>query len=1705
MPFDPEKYLTEQKTSSFDPAKYLAENKTSGFDPAKYLAESSSLPEQATTADLIKLRRGERPTPAPAKPVVGRTVTPATGVVPYEPTSEFAGMEMEEEKRVPMYTFDDLWQRDDLFSIIQDYAKARGGKEFKGDITDVKAARAATTADLIAKRKGEVPAQTRQEFVADWMQSMREKELNVLLAALPELNYLRNATPDQAATVALAHKVYQETAGVTEKGGQTGFRPYGDTIKALATDPLNYLGFIFGKGTGVAISKTTSEAIKKAAITGTAVTTEALVGGAGDIVDQRIQQEVSKAAGEKVDELNPWRIGAAMILSGATAGYGAGKVATRPKPTEGFLKEELKKRAEEVIPQTPTSPVTSLEKKLIDPVNQQIDEEVSRFMKAEGAKILDQFGPTSALMDAKVATELSGRAVRVALRVIQDDPQFMVKPSQKTSDAIARVFSSLDTIDDAVLERAIRAEGLTPADFAAANKMTVSDAARVMQQYSEASKLMSRLRGADPEFNKQMKELYDETDEPMGVFQRGIEVVKAVERESKAWITSGIDTTMRNVAGTSIGLTAKAGSDIMEGFIYSLGVVGKDIVTGKGVKAGTQRAMKSFAGSIQDATRTLVYMKKNGLAGEVTDTLLEHSPALRSNLLSALQETSNKDISRIGKIANTFNTAQDVFFRRAIFTASVETQLRRQGMDMYAMIADNKLIPTEILSRAVDDALKASFSYMPKPGKKGIEGAAESGANQIIRLIEKTPFTSLAVPFPRFMANAMAFQYRYSPLGAAGTLSDYSTALRASKSGDTAKATEYIRRGNLKGAQALVGIGALMAAYDYRKNNLDTEWYNVKNEDGSTTDIRAVFPLAPYFAVADLYARFEQGVPLKTAEAYQAIVGMKMPAGSQNVIMDQFIAAASTDKEAENWAINSGKIIGDFFGRFTQPFVVKSFYDLYDLINEEGAVARDPNVLDTSGTAAEQALQAAKQRVQAKIPGWKEGLPEAVPRLREEPIVREGQFFNRLVGFRKEPEKNPIEREVARLNLDAWRLYGSPSGDKEFDRMYIAEANKQVEQRVAGVLKNKSYQALSPLKQRTALVTVINESTARAKKIVSGQYKAADLQKIYKNKYNRLPQERRMLINEMYAEEHDGVTLEDAKDYMAVDIYEKKIKGELRLAVGGSVGKAALKGLFKSAGKKTSADLMREMQEKAALKSMPAVEPVAKEIPAPLAKQTEEALPPPPTIQAAGLAKYDPAIVSAAEQKAKDMQGSFAMDELKKSFPEEYENTVFLHMDDSTGTEMPYPNKGSVYDFIDEEGNIDFTAAQAEKVKAESQSAVEKQSLVPIEEEPVIVSNKALAGEIKDIATIPERESLLNQIREERTQSFRKLSVLPEMKKVEDTVIGVTQGDFRAANKKEVDLTNPKDVAAFVSLAEKNQKKLDKLRVKYKNTPPIELFHGTVRAADTVAAEGFAKPQTFRKKHAELDVGGPSFTTDVSLQFNTGEFGGRMPESFVSTKMPYAEYVFGRVNMPYEAYIKNDLDIIAQTISGDPTSTRALGLPRGHFNEQESVFVEADKLMVNKSSKEVKQKLKAFEEKESKIKAAERDYTSNLISWYSATSKDAAKKRILANKLYKNIRQLFQQYGSASEVPSTKVGIGQQYSATLSKASETVVKPDMLDLLAEYLEMVGSKERADTLKTLSSQLRDLKEKQIKDGKSKIPAEILKTTSKLATGGLASRR
>ena len=1124
----------------------------------------------ATTADLIRMRRGERPTPVetttPA-PTEERKMVAKTDVMPFDPTSEFAGMEMEQEQK-PKIAVSELASNNDYFKTITDYAEVRSNIKF------------------------DPKKQTKEEFVADYMSNMRFNEYNTLIGALPELNFIRNASDEDKKKVAEAYNLYKETAGVEEPGGQQGFRPVLDVTQAIVSDPLNFLGFISSKAANfvmgravpavvpkLALPKGASKAAQKKAVKalnkqkqkalqdalqktaerqamapavalGTATVTEGAVGLGANIIDQKTRQEVAKAVGEEVPEISFTEAAVATVLTGAL-GFAEGVPTATAKRKKQFerLGEEIKKRKEKgTIPADISTPPgakpSATEKVAIDAVNENMDEIVKQHVAIQGQKILDEVGTKGIVTDPKIREELSATAVRIAVRVIETDPQFQLKPKQQISDAINRVFSQIDTIDDAVLEQAIRAEGLTPAEFAAANKVSVSGAARIMQQYSAAAQMLTKLRNIDPEFNKQMEELYnDKSGKAFKVFGSIGGIFKRLERESKALITSGIDTTVRNVIGTAIGLPIKSAANLMEGLAYTAGVA----ITGK----GTAKVKQAFVDTLKDTVNVWFYLRRSGLSADVSDKLLSASPAMRDTMYGALQETGKNDISKLAQMANILNNAQDTFFRRAVFNASVEMQLRRQGKDLFAdVLAKDKLVPAPILKQAMEEALKTSFSYMPKSTKTvGIEAGAESIASAGIKFIEMIPGSSLVITFPRFMANAMAFQYRYSPFGGLGAIEDYGSFVAARAAGETDKANMLLRQANLKTVQATIGMAALYAAYDHRLKNQDTPWFSlptVAGTKGDSSDIRPVFPLAGYLAVGDVAAKIKLGLPAKTSEAFQAVIGMKMPAGSQATFLDRILASMSSEKDAVNFEVTMGKVLGDFVTRFTQPFVVKNFYDLYDMFTEEGAVARDPNVIPEG----EGFLAAAQQRIQSKLPGLKEDLPEAVPRLREGPVVREGQFFNRLIGFRTETTATPVEKEITKLALDPYRLYGSSSGDREYDRAFIEEANKLVIPRVEGILNNSAYQKKTLKEKREGITKAVQQMTAIAREITQAKFKGSDLKKIYKMRFNRLPENQRAIINERFAAKNKGVTLEEADAYMQLDSYEASL-GDLEFASGG--------------------------------------------------------------------------------------------------------------------------------------------------------------------------------------------------------------------------------------------------------------------------------------------------------------------------------------------------------------------------------------------------------------------------------------------------------------------------------------------------------------------------------------------------------------------------
>ena len=1657
-----------------------------------------------------------------------------------------AAVEERAKPEAPKFDYKELYTNPELFKIVQDYTKAATGTEYK-------------------------EGQNKEQFVAGFMSNLRGQEWNTF-SNIAALNKLKNAPMSDREKLAAGTRLFDQVKSATEEGGQPGMAPYVDIAKSALTDLTNYIGFGVATAGKKMIAKEATKAATAsllkatpAAVTAATMGTEAVIGAGQNIVEQKKQQAVSTELGQTPKDLDATQIGLAALI-GSVGGFFEAKGAMAvPAGKTGAeqLTDILKKKA--AAPKDPNAPVTSVERVLIDPVTENMDKVVEDFIKIEGRRILDEVNPATALTDAKVQKDMSARAVRVAMHVIEQDPTFRLKPGQQTSSAINEVFSNLDNVNDAVLEQAIRKEGLTPDDFAKANKMTVSEAAQVMQQYSAASKVLKRMTEIDPVIKQQVDELFAKPDSQVSALGRVGQAIRFAERESKAFIVSGIGTTVRNVLGTTVGLTYNSAASLVEGALYTVGRTLDGAAKGQRLTT----AMRSLGDTMSDAFSVYGYMAKGGLSTEVTDTLLQHNPALRNNILSATQESSTTELSKAAQVFNTLNVAQDAFFRKAIFNASVEKHMRRAGLDMYETIGQGKTIPASILQQATDETLKATFSYTPKVQKQGIqtfEAGAEAAGNLFVKAAE-FPGGSLIATFPRFMSNAIAFQYRYSIFGAASGMEDL---LQGSllKSAGSSGGEALIRKGQENIAKGVVGTAALAAAYDYRLSNQDTDWYNMKQDDGSTVDTRSVFPLGPTLAVADFMAKRKLGLEPKTAEMVESIVGMKMPAGTQNQFLDQVFAAMSSEKEADKMEVALGKVLGDFVARFSQPFVFKSAYEFFDLFREEGAIQRDPNVITAEGSG-DRFLEAATNRVQGKLPVLKESLPEAVPRLREGPVYKEGEFFYSLVGVREAPPKTVAEKEIVRLGIDPFKLYGPSSGDRLYDRAFVEAANPLVINAIERTLANKRYQALTPTEQKLALTNVVRDVTGIARDKTDGKFMSEDLLRVKKMRFDKLSQDQRKVINERYARDNNGVTLEEAKDYKAVDKYEAML-GNLAFAKGGVVGKVLgkkaigeaaepiLETLKKKAATVTPTDdvaidtiINKELSKSApspamdqtanmlmgkkpvlpkpAAKSKPMLpEEAAKPPEAPVLSQTEQVLPTPPA-QAIEAPKPSKAFADEdyilGEEAMLELYTPAQLKSWKIANPEDYENTLHSFTGQAKGlkfSEMPpqpFAKKAdeSAESLVDEvEYDID-----GNPISIGGKAVVKK--VEPVADE-YGVDPKYLAGDVNNITgnvSVNARNKAVAAIKETREDSFFKLRNNDKFATVDDEVLGTVLGDYRYSRGVELNPKDPEMLADAVKLASQYQKRLDTLREKYKDVPPVKLFHGqgVTEDIEPIKKSGFADPTKRDEFHSEMMVGAPSFTKDLNLGFRGTPFGGTKPQNYVVTEIPYADYVFSKINMAPEKYDRKDMNTILRAVTGAPGVVRPIGLPRAGFLETEDMMLEAEKLRVKgrdaklrSGEKDVAQVLETGGKGLSRATMKGEEETVSEYMKLARNSTNPKEKMKLAYMSYTGIKDLMNSYLDMAAATSTKSGLGQQYQAAINNFADYSGIQRQMREVADILDAGGAKQKAQNLYELTDKLKKFQQTEptistaVDESKRTKPLdEVRKFVPKLAKGGLASRR
>jgi hypothetical protein len=1033
----------------------------------------------------------------------------------------------------------------ELTSLGEDYSVTNLAKH-KGVVDMINA--------YLTKRNGEEGKQQEGESDEDVIEKMlthfRYVEGNTI-DTMQEVDFLKDSKTSKKTkdNFNLLYTMYQEMPNFASEGGGSFFSGASDVLSAAIFDPAVVVGLGFGGPMGAILTtavKTagkgaTTRAILSHALKGnlgkvTAMTSvEGLLGAMGESQRQEMKIEVGM-----MNEKDYGAIGTMGAVSGvgSLVGFPLGVNAAKKALSSAGVRS-----GDEVVGQRLASLKSRSSKNIddkdslanFDPVTGEL------FDQARANRIRDQLGMPDAPLSLSVMNDVTSVVTQAVGNLMEDMPEvyFRNKVMNKAGtklvdepvgDMVLRIMSGADTIDADVLERALGKTGLSIAEFSQLERLTLKESATQMQAYGALAKRIKQMSGNDPALKKKLAELYDNPHDTRSVFGTFTGFMKRLDRESRAMMVSQISTTARNVISAAAYLTFGTASKLIESTMYHTAKTVSSVVNGNSSVQGFKSGLAQIG---EDAFSTLgqVVMPKQNK--ELADMMLKNNSRLSNTLFRTMQETGDQDLSRVTKWMNGLNMAQDQVIRSGVFTDSVNQQMKKLDLDMYEYIANSKPIPIQVLKKATDDALEATFAIMPAEG---------TIANKFVKLVEGLPFMPVIgtqqFPFARFMADAMTFQYRYSPLNflnaasvgtqgaatgraarkalASGDIDKYRTkeVLKAMKEGTlTPKAkaasdeaaTKLAEQSVIQGRKGVqesieriskgtVGSAALYAAYLYRDENQDTAWYNMidTSENNKPVDIRAIFPMAPYLAVADLLVKWRNGELDSTNPAEQLLVGIAgtqiRPSRTQDFVSDLFEQIAGMNEDGDVVSREKlGKVLGDWAGSIAgRPLTAAQISrDIYSAFDDSEAIVRETRMVKGDGFQ-EVFSNSFMNHLKSKIPVWQKDLPEFRSPTSEGSVRRQSAAMAQFSGVKYMPTPNEIEAELAKQGIETYTL-NPKTGNKQADYYTKKHMPPYVDMMLGYTIGSVSYKSQPKWRQKDIIQSVVRQATKVAKEVGEGE------------------------------------------------------------------------------------------------------------------------------------------------------------------------------------------------------------------------------------------------------------------------------------------------------------------------------------------------------------------------------------------------------------------------------------------------------------------------------------------------------------------------------------------------------------------------------------------------------------------------------------------
>jgi hypothetical protein len=631
-----------------------------------------------------------------------------------------------------------------------------------------------------------------------------------------------------------------------------------------------------------------------------------------------------------------------------------------------------------------------------------------------------------------------------------DELDIPTNPKVRISDQIkeAILLADENKIYRNKLKEVLKRNNLTVEQLMGLFRESVSDSARRMQQLSVIKRSLKRI-GQD------LGEIEKEEGFYANFIQDYEDTLRSLDNIRRGFLVSQIATAMRN----NFAQVGRVGvNTLVQAFDGALNQTFNPIRRAFGAKEQIVDHTKSFR-LMMNLTKDK--SKAKDLTEFLTKYYVNEGDKLFTRYASEVADSSKAKVFKrtqgVVDGLNFLNRMQEFYYRRGMFATSIQNTLAEKGIDINKIgIGDDLLdyISADDVSKAVDDALY--FTYAKTPDNFFLR--------KFVDISNSIPFITTGLfPFARFMANAIEFQFKHSPLGFAALLRPKE--IKKIAAGDT---TAF--------SQATIGTVLLLSSIEAkRRGKEDQKWYEVQTSTGKTIDMRPYFPLTPYLFVADAIVRGESGREWGDfKDVVQALTGAQFRAGASLAIVNNLLNGLEGLDSQEKFNRYMSDSIGNIIGGFATP--LRMFNDFIDQEQKFRRPELTGEFWPDLGNELLMNVPIVRERfpeIESPTRKAAPGRPETV-KLPFTDIDLPGPLTRQLTGITVREEKNDAEREFDKFNFKMRDILPY-SGNTKVDQTRAKYLGEAVEDYIVPLVNHPNYLKLSNERKVKALREALSE------------------------------------------------------------------------------------------------------------------------------------------------------------------------------------------------------------------------------------------------------------------------------------------------------------------------------------------------------------------------------------------------------------------------------------------------------------------------------------------------------------------------------------------------------------------------------------------------------------------------------------------------------